>query len=333
MKKFSLITCLLGLLMTAIIPSADARECQPYCDEWTFSSGQFKVGADWLYWKVEGDNLNIGENEFVESDTFSRFSSVRPKFKWESGYRVNVGYECDCWELGVCYTNLPSHAKARSFVAFPDSIEHRGDEYTFLEGKWKTNINNIDVDLSRTICFGECLKLRPHVGFRSLLLDEKYRIFGNLALEEVIDAELIATNSFTRTKEKFTGYGIEGGLWADWQVGCGLSVVGHMGGSILYSKFRIHERSELVNITTPVGAAPVETLIEGFSRKNTHHVGTPTLDYYVGLQYETEFCEMMFAAHIGWEQHVLFDMNRLNRTGRHGNLTAQGLTLGADLAF
>ena len=51
---------------------------------------------------------------------------------------------------------------------------------------------------------------------------------------------------------------------------------------------------------------------------------TPTVDYFIGLQFADQLCDLSFAVRCGWEQHVIFDTNRIFG---NGNLSAQGLTL------
>lgn len=294
------------------------------------------LGADWLYWKVQQDGINTGHifaatpSDAPVNETFTR--AVRPNFKYDSGFRVNLGYElpCDCWDVNVAYTYIPSHAKTSFFAAESalevfapaivngDTIAAFGTFATF-GSKWDFNANNIDLDIGRTVSFGECLKVRPHVGFRATWYDQKFRSAGANVVGETVTLTALSV------KEKFQGYGVEAGLWGDWKLGYGVSLVGHFGGSILYSEYKVKGES----ITGVLGEDDFINPAFSFT-KDKIFTATPSVDYFVGLQYADCFFDMIVKAHVGWEQHVMFDTNRFLSVG---NLSAQGLTLGLDVGF
>jgi hypothetical protein len=380
MKKNSILLTLLGVFLLGTTTSLTAVNCGNSCNncyEWSFCNGKVVVGADWLYWKVQQDSLNFGVVERVQGGVAAadaaateptaaavpgikrNYHSLKPDFKYDSGYRVHLGYElpCDCWDIDVSYTYMPSHSSIRSFATnTPDSerIKFNKTLYPILRtqestssldavhknvsAKWTTTLNCIDLDLGRTVCFGECLKIRPHIGARFGWFDEKlhvryneaYENNGEVAADAAVQRADTNVHSHFALKEKFTGYGVEGGLWGEWQVGCGVSVVGHVGGSILYSKFRIHQSAISKTINNSQGSIS-DGLTATAHYADTIHTGTPTLDYFLGLQYADCICDMLFSAHVGWEQHVIFDANRLSTV--RGNLVTQGLTLGASLGF
>ena len=333
MKKNAILFNLVAVILCGLTTPAAADFCgQNYndCCEWSVLDGKVTVGADWLYWKVQQDGVSPGA--VVTSVTADNLTTVttrkaHPDFKWTNGFRINLGYElpCDCWDVNLAYTYMPSHAKINNFIAGDDVTVRflpvgATDSFTQYASKWDFNGNNIDLDIGRTVSFGECLTVRPHVGFRTTWFDQKFRSVAALG-------DVAQTASFERfsVKEKFQGYGVEAGLWTDYKLGCGVSLVGHFGGSILYSKFKI--KSSVVAGTSVLGE---ETITDLAFSSESFYAATPTLDYFVGLQYADTLCDMIFKARLGWEQHVLFDTNRFLSTG---NLSTQGLTLGLDIGF
>jgi hypothetical protein len=74
----------------------------------------------------------------------------------------------------------------------------------------------------------------------------------------------------------------------------------------------------------------VETIALIINDSEKFFTATPSVDYFVGLQYADTMCDMIVKARLGWEQHVLFDTNRMLFAG---NLSTQGLTLGLDVGF
>lgn len=340
MKKLAFFSGLLSLALCGFSAPAAARDCCAYdpC-EWSSCDGKFTVGADWLYWKQEQSNMEFAlltdtTGSTLELDSF-RGDFIQPKHEFHNGFRVWAGYALPCngWDVTVSYFNLPTNVKRATAIAseaqtifvnptlFPINDF---DGFSSLALKWNTNLQNIDVDIARTICFGECFSLRPHVGFRALWMDQKYRFAADLLDSETLP---IGDNFLAgRIKEKFQGYGVEGGVWAAWDFGAGFSLVGHVGGSLLYSKFCNHGDSVAFNVL-----GDVETTFEIASFRKDYFLGTPTMDYFVGLRYASDFCDTELSAHIGWEQHVYFDVNQLANVS--GNLYTQGLTLGIGVAF
>lgn len=345
MKK--IIFSLLGVFLCGLTTQA-AAECgytQNYnyndCCEWSILDGKMTIGADWLYWKVQQDGIFSGdvvttiENNEIDVTTTR---TIRSEPKWKSGFRVYLGYElpCECWDMRLCYTYMPSNDKTANFIALDDQsfISPLFGSLDFFASKWDLTLNNIDLDIGRTVCFGDCLKIRPHVGFRATWFDQKYRAFG-AAQSNGIEQETTFEFNALSIKEKFQGYGVEAGLWADYQISSGLSLVGHFGGSILYSKFNVRDRGAngFVVLDVPLSSDIVNADLEitnAFSGRDSFFTATPSLDYFVGLQYADTICDMLYKIHLGWEQHVLFDTNRFLS---NGNLSGQGLSLGLEVGF
>lgn len=334
MKKNTIIFNLLGVFLCGLTTPATADFCSQNCNdccEWSVLDGKMTLGADWLYWKVQQDGISPGRI-IVEKDEHLDFVAKKTKGihtdpKWKSGFRINLGYElpCDCWDVNICYTYMPSNDKLVDFTSEEEeektfSSVLFNDDFDFFASKWNLTLNNIDLDIGRTVCFGECLKVRPHVGFRATWFDQKFRAVGATGSEETT----ILFDALS-TKQKFQGYGVEAGLWADYRLSCGLSLIGHFGGSILYSKFNVRTKEAsgmIVSEDTTIFSATIG--------KDSFFTATPSLDYFVGLQYADTMCDMLFNVRLGWEQHVLFDTNRFLSSG---NLSGQGLTLGLEVGF
>ena len=360
MKKNTFILKLIATLVcgfTAPLAAANnncltqENEC-----EWTCGDGKITAGADWLFFKIQQDGMNIGSIETTSAvnATIAKedFSLVNPNYKYHTGYRLHLGYElpCESFQVDVIYTHLPTHARTTKFSSsnintseFIPNVEDfpmLGYKKTFsfnkanvvsssnvVTSKWSAELNNIDVDVIRTIFFGDCLSLKPHMGFRAMWMDQKLRANQSLSETQTLDG-ITSTEAVTSQavlKERFKGLGIEGGLYIDWNMGCGFSLLGHFGGSVLYTKIsslgEANIQSSILNDT------PVTTR----HSKNTVRTGIPTLDYFVGLQYTDHVCEMLVSGVVGWEQHVLFEANRLS--ANRGNLITQGLTLGLKVGF
>jgi len=331
MKKNTILFNLLAVILCATAaPAAAADFCGQTCTdccEWSVLDGKMTVGADWLYWNVQQDGISPGTISVIDSTAtppLTSRSNVYPKSKWNNGFRVNLGYElpCQCWDVNLSYSYIPTKATITDFVAANENESFAvfgGPLFDAFRSKWNMNLQNVDLDIGRVVSFGECLSIKPHVGFRATWFNQKFHAVGFTVEDET------PLFSYTTISEKFQGYGVEAGLWTDYKLGCGVSLVGHFGGSILYSKFKVNTTNHL-GAVIETELTPVAALVSS----NSFCTATPSLDYFVGIQYADTMCDMLFKIHAGWEQHVLFDTNRYLSSG---NLTTQGLTLGLEAGF
>lgn len=317
-----------------------------------------------------------GNSDKTSPDFFSTATDyIEPNFKFSNGFRVSAGYAMPCngWELDVIYTYLPSHASSSVYKSSGSAVETQvpgpyeqvgGNPYVLIyqpiintirdgsprvlglsvlpfekfQQKWNIALNQIDLDVSRTLGFNNCISLKPHAGFRALWYTNKQRVIGEGKLnpvdpiapaEEPSAAAEIKTTFATDIlfKNEFTGYGVEAGLWGKWQIWEGLSILGHFGGAILYSKYKVNETADTV-VTTTTSQTVITPYVNTIC--DTIHTATPMVDYYLGLEYVEAMCDMTFAVRAGWEQHVYFDANRIFQ---YGDLSTQGLTLGLVVGF
>lgn len=302
------------------------------------NNSRFEVGAEWLYWKVEQDQTVFGADVTItpfvvsQQDTIPSITSriLRPDFKYSSGYRIFADYitPCNNWDIGVSYTHIGSKATVAAyndpllidtnFVSifaqnFPLLTPLGGMSFSSATARWDAPIDYIDIDISRTFRCNSMFAITPHIGIRGLWIDEDFTIAG-----------FSPTSSFeTVMREKIEGFGIEGGLNATLTFGSGFSLCADLGGSLLYSRFR--------NIgDAAVFAAGVPVSVVSYS--DTIYNAVTTIDSFIGIAYDIDFCSAALNLKAGWEQHVLFNVSQFTFAGS-GNLTMQGLTLGGSISF
>ena len=299
---------------------------RPYCG-WD----SCEVGADWLYWKAFQDDLEYGEHvTIVTGATTTRDTSeIMPEFNPNSGYRIFVenGF-FEQWCLSGIYTHISSKAGnslnldpaniASDFINlntsnFPALAALTGAAFSSLDANWSSDFSYFDLDLSRPIYLSACFGIKPHLGFRALWRKQK------LDLDGVAPGAGILTSAFT---EKYDGCGVEGGLSAHLQLGWGLSLSGHLGGSLLYARIKVKENFQVLS----------DGQITLLSVGNTIFHLTPMMDAFLGLQYEGHLCSYPINFHAGWEQHTIHNATHLNLL-RYSDFTLQGLTLGGSIIF
>lgn len=335
MKKTSLIAIIYGMLLCSFcLPIAAQDSCDSSwscCDE-SILDGKFRIGAEWLYWRTKEDGLLSAVFTDTADPLNSRSQAIHPCAKYDNGFKVWADYELPdcCWDVSVSYLYVPGFARRSAstsespdtqtiFVALDDLLTEGFPSVTDINMKWNSNFQLIDVDFGKTLCFGECFNLRPHMGFRTIWMNQNFHYHATNAVD------ILAATSHTAYKQRFKSWGVEGGLCAEWKIGYGLSIIGNFGGSILYSKTHVSERIELLSAAGDVlpGSIGCDSICSV----------TPTMDYFAGLQYTSCMCEMNFNIHVGWEQHILFAANRTRFFGGDRNIALQGLTLGMEVSF
>lgn len=320
----------------------NADECcatpNPYCCEWSLCDGRITLEGDWLFWKVQEDQLSVGSLTEGDIDTYAEIHTLNPKFQYSNGFRLNLGYELpnSCWDFNACYSYIPTTART-STISINDlitsHISFNSDEFPILESltmlsptseifssRWSLSLSCLDIDIGRVVALCDLIKIRPHAGFRAMWINQKQHLNINYTLDTETDEQV---NVFI--KEHFQGYGVEAGLWASWQTCTGIAILGHVGGSVLYSNIHIPQKAIFDVVADDVSNINVLTI------SDTIHSGIPSLDYFVGFQYCDLFCNTLISLVVGWEQHVMLDANRLSKYP--GNLITQGLTLGLEANF
>lgn len=319
-----------------------------YCSKPSCYSNHFNISAEWLSWKVRQDGLRAATfiNDFPSPTLkIAKSSNIQPKFKRNDGLRASFGYDffCDLWELKAIYTYVPLQSKPdfkkaiplneqtdthRQYIlpnvnSFPSFQAFSAGEgltaFTSLLAKWHGHLSYVDIDLARKLTFNR-FQFKPHIGFRTAWMKQHLSMKGGLLQPSTNNSNF----GILRFEEKLNGFGIEGGAWANWQLGKGFSLVGHISGSILYSYFQV----EIISESSIEENGPVVFIINAGGKEIT---AIPTMDYFIGLQHESLCGNFLIAMRFGWEQRLFFDMNQMSING--GNLSLQGLTLGANVRF
>lgn len=327
MKKKIYLGVVLACLLLFNTPMAQANEnC---CEQ--DSCGFFSVGGDWLYWKVEQDQMEVAAHVTITTDnvtTFIHSKVLEPRFHTTSGYRAFVNYMTPDrkWKIEACFTHQPTNAGfihivdpgdiATDFISlyntnFPLLTPIAGNSFSSLSSKWNAKIDYFDLDLSRAFFFLSCFEIEPHLGLRGLLFDQKFRIDGT-------NGASFSSNM----KASLKGGGIEGGLWGKVTVPYGFALVGHIGGSLLYVKSQNNGGVIIFGEDSDLD----------ITYDNNSYFTIPTVDSFIGITFDQTICHIGINIHVGWEQHVFFNTNRFSLS-RGSNLTMQGLTLGGAITY
>jgi hypothetical protein len=330
----------------------------------------FCINAEWLYWKPSGEELEYGITKFTNTDistippsTYTRSHTDNVDFKWDSGFRLGIGYNfpCDGWDLVLNWTYFRGKAHDKTFSTAPvlsgtttvssgtlfvptwTGVDFPGP-ISFASAHWKVNLNLVDLELGRAFFASPCLTLRPHVGFRYASIDQKYD------LSYLATGDLVPTIRFTdriNMKNDFAGLGLRMGLDTNWDLGCGFGIYFGGAAALIYGDLDVRQSEFFNDLTTAVG----DQLITQRDHKRSLKANT---EFNIGVQWAKPInCNRQsLLFRIGYEHQIFFAQNKfrnfVNRftdltdynTSRHdiwrsngGDLGFHGFTFLAQICF
>jgi hypothetical protein len=249
----------------------------------------FWINASLLYWKSQEDGLMPGMlfNFLNNALTYKEMD-----FDYKPGFKVGIGMTCkdqDDWTIGLDYTRY--HITQHSTLAIPDILNKDMDPnylsldavynilvengYSFLSsaGRWKNNIDLLDLNLMRPFYSGQKLTVTPLIGLRGGWMNQYY--YGAYSATD-FDHQEIIYNLFSKSKQTSYVVGPRAGLLGNWILGKGFSILGNVDIGLLYQKF--HNRFSDRDVRGPVDHTA-----------QTKQQLTTNLELGLGLNYGTYF--------------------------------------------
>ncbi len=313
------------------------------------------VTADLLYMKAEENGLTYGIENCGSSENILNGKMKDPHFKWDFGFRVGVGYNLphDGWDLYLDWTRLYSRAHASESDEVPSTIfatwanpqitGFNDIKCNEADAHWRLHLNVVDLELGREFFTSKWLTLRPFIGLRGAWIHQRYHVeyedgsfFINNEGEELEDAEDGELD--IRMKNNYWGVGLRGGLNTLWGLCGGWSIYGDLAISLLYGRFHVRQAENFI----ATGSDTKENQLyvdHGFTS------GRAVTDLGLGLRWDHSFCDCNyhFGIQAGYEHHMFFGQNQLNRfvddtvagafVSNLGDLTVQGWVLSARFDF
>ncbi len=338
---------------------------------------------EFLYWKPCQEGISYGSVyslRVTDSFGFDSFDLMgcldgtvkNPKFEWDAGFRVGIGYRlpCDCWEVGLRFTHYRTDNCGSCISGQFDSYPDFGGDYalgsvfapaysTIVDvyyptdfemwkvcTDWKIHFNQVDLEFAREFLVGRCVTLRPYAGLRSIFIEERYNIdtvaqgtasgSGNEALD---------LKEYVKMKNDFKGTGLIAGLQSTFGFGCGLAFYGNATGSLIYGEYEINQKDEITFVDgTSTGANSAVRV--SHTKHDNHNCLLAGADIEFGLRWRQAVnCERnAFTLKLGWEHHCWFDYNKLRSLASpsfsnvvdnspSGNLYFYGIVFAATIDF
>ncbi|HEY2811550.1 MAG TPA: Lpg1974 family pore-forming outer membrane protein [Rhabdochlamydiaceae bacterium] len=316
----------------------------------------FNVFGDFLIWEARENGLPISvKNKATNFTSASGYSNLQQStvnyldFEYDVGFRL--GIDCDTaydgWDLSLTWLSFDTDANEKETAEgnrelFASRLDPQ--VVNFLEanglttpvpifGKakahWRAFLNQLDLDLGREFFVSRYLTLRPHFGLRTTWLRQRLNTNYSNGIPTAGNSTMPKIE--IREKNKWWGLGIEGGLDTVWSLGAGISLYGNIAAAIESGFQKVRTMSEVEDL---------ELVFE--NNKDSYRISRPILDLQLGLRWDKYLGNNSynFGLHAGWEHHVYFSQNQFHVeqalgqfVDNQGDLTYQGWTLGAHLAF
>ncbi len=320
------------------------------------------ITADYIYWKAYEEGLAYAYDGVPNAPTAVNPASatsgevLRPKFKWESGFKIGLGnkFSHDGWDLYAQYTWLRSKAESNEEeedCCVVETVTTKSDYWLSTaacpeavlmgaEGaNWRLNsFNVLDLELGRDFYISKFLTLRPFGGLKFSWQHQKYKVKYDdiLFIGDQSDVPSststipLGSNVKLDFKQREFGVGLRAGMDTQWYFCKWLGGYGDFAVTTLWNRF--HERRE-VEINTSAA-----TEFNSENTKDKIFDVTAVLEVGLGLFFEWAFCDdaYMFSLAAGWEDQIWFNQNNfffLMNNNAPGNLSFQGFTLRAEFAF
>ena len=268
-----------------------------------------------------------------------------------------MDFGCDAWEVSGEYTYFRGK-DTTSYSINPegDSIQDFytnwipkkdniislfEDQVTSVSAIWESDLDILDIQLSREYYVGRCLTFKTYAGVRAAWIRQYYDF----------DPVVIATNTafvdasfLTKHTTKFWGVGPLIAVDIDWKVWCGFRLFLDTFASILYTDYTTITANTTGNLNTST-----DQLIINYSRGDCASFLRPHTEMTIGLGQGDHFwcnkyyfdLEVGYSANVYWDQNMfikyLSNSTNIERMypleNRGGNLYLHGLTLTARLDF
>jgi len=350
--------------------------CQ--CDYDIFVTGSF------IYWQAMQDNMAIGLTDnndlqlapprnplFLapEGEPTIQGNFIESKFHFKPGFKVGLGLnlQVDDWDGYAEYTRVHGDTDTHSngplgtpsilaTFAHPFLMVGRigpgsGQVFNTVSSSYRNNLDFVDAEMGRTYYVGRRLIFRSAWGARGAWILQNIHVTYDNTFTSVFREDFsIAIGSLPSTvnvyqRSRSWAVGPRAGLTMDWMLGCGFRFFGSGYGDVLYTKYKLQDKTVLLPKTSLPGGLLVAGVPVSIITKDRPRGIRTHLDMEMGFGWGTYFDNSMWhfdlSAAYGWQ--VFFDQNMFrhytsntmvaSNVVPNGNLYVQGCTVTARLDF
>jgi hypothetical protein len=292
-------------------------------------------------------------------------------FRYQPGFKAGLGMnlQMDDWDGYVEYTRIhgthsassngplanpltPSILATRGHPFLTSSSLGAGQLFNSAWGHYRNNLDFADVEMGRTYYVGKSLVFRSALGARGAWILQNFHVgYSNKTLAAARDASTLIVslpslfNVYQRSHSWAVGPRV--GMMMDWMLGCGVRFFGSGYGDILYTKYKVQDKSVLLPRVNNTGTNTTLLIGNPVSIITRDKVGLlrTHLDLELGLGWGSYFdnnnWHIDLSASYGYQvffgQNMFREFESAGRIGGNflpnGDLYVQGLTATARLDF
>lgn len=317
------------------------------------------LGADYILWQVvqEGLEFTAGNVYPTGSNSSQQGGTNFPKFRLLNGFKVHGQVtiaECDDVDLFLQYIWLQrssgTNSGTGSAQVYPlivvdfDEIIPTQDSVSSWASSYKTSYNVIDLEMGRlTSIAKDSFSLRPFWGIRGVWNSHNW-VASSVGIVTSTISQTFTINSYQNT----SGAGVRAGFDLGWQFFAnseyfgGLKIIGMSALSGVYGRTYVDTLTYQAP-TAPAGSSTANDDGQTFYNNRTSlNRMIPVVDLSIGLSWNMSFGGERDNDY-NVEIHALWDTQSWIGYGRNfaafwvprgpQNLTVQGFTIGAEIAF
>jgi hypothetical protein len=289
--------------------------------------------GDVLVWRASEEASSVWSDTIVQSGSTQSLSASNVGFDWNAGFRVGLAHQADeqSWDAKLYWTyfrtsdNTAVEPADQAFVPefFSGFIAGDAGFFNAAAMNWALTYNTIDFELGRTVPLGNNFSLRPSLGVKAALIDQ--RVTMNMSSE-------LGLTATERVDNDFRGFGPAFGIGGRWNTPWwkNLSVVGSFSGALLWGNWNVEDAYERTD-----SAVPILTYGAMTTSMNDSSLGTLELNYFLGLEWVRPG-NVTITGRLGYELQWWANQQRISafqQLPMHGDLTLQGLTCGISVGF
>lgn len=314
--------------------------------------------ASFIYWQLSQDNMEVAfadslSNIAYITDNQVKGNLVSMDFDYKPGFKVGLGvnFDHDDWDAFAEYTRIhTSNSNSTNGTALPGGgvgpvFPTAGhpyvvptNAYNTANENWHSNLDFVDLDLGRVYYVGSQLTFRPFFGARGAFITQNthyHYVNTDFTNDTGTFVEIPGVMDIYKRVHSWA-IGPRAGVNTNWVVGQGIRFFGNANADVLYTKYKIQDKTTFV-ATSTVGTVTAGSNQFIISREHSINLRTH-LDLELGLGWGSYFdnnnWHIDLSAAYGFQ--VFFDQNMFanfldtNMPGHmiapNGNLYAQGLT-------
>jgi hypothetical protein len=308
-------------------------------------SYDFFLSGSFIYWQPKQENMELGiVSNLTDSDDIVNGKYVDLNFDYKPGFKVGLGmnFDCDKWDTFLEYTWFRAKETVRKnlnpnnteislipswqFPAFLNPTYSSGSE------KWKLRMDLFDWDLARNSHVGKKLCLRPFIGLRGAIINQKIKVDY---INKTAAALLISPSTSVYQKSHSWGIGPRFGIDSNWNLGAGFRLFGNGEFDILCTRYDLKTVQEAIDSDESTFSLKQNNI----SYLRTH------ADFELGFGWGSYFAKNKWHIDLaaGYGFQVFFNQNMFRTVLStdvisksivpNGNLYIQGLTATARLDF